>query len=381
MTLRPVSFALLLVLFVSLPGFLSSQEKDGNAQDKIFSGPQVGEKLPGFKLKLAHGEQAGKEKDPVADAAGKPVIIVFVHERTRPAFGLTNVVMKYCDDQKVEHRAVCFLSSDQTEAFEWLSRIKNYFPKGTPVGISPDGQDGPGAMGLNRNVALTILVAKDNKIAGNFAMVQPSIQEDGGKILSSIAKAIEAKEKPNLEKYLARGNQRMRMNPQLVQKVRKLFAENVSDEEVGNTIKEIEKMVEKRKPLQAQLGQLAKRFISSSRIDSITNKTHQETIKQWAKKYGSMEAPNRGNNARGKDGRQNDAKLTGMLRSLIQKSNSDEEVDKIAKSIEDYVEKNQAARAEVARISKTIAGSDRLTNYGTERCQEILKKWAEKYNK
>ena len=39
----------------------------------------------------------------------------------------------------------------------------------------------------------------------------------------------------------------------------------------------------------------------------------------------------------------------------------------------------QAARKEIARISKTIVNSGKLENYGTPRCQEILRKWAEKY--
>ena len=67
------------------------------------------------------------------------------------------------------------------------------------------------------------------------------------------------------------------------------------------------------------------------------------------------------------------------LRPVIQKDATDEQVDEAAAAVEAWVEKDEAARKEIARISKTIVNSGKLENYGTPRCQEILRKWAEKY--
>lgn len=40
-----------------------------------------------------------------------------------------------------------------TETAEWMNRVPEYFPKQIRLGISVDGKEGPGAYGLNRNVA------------------------------------------------------------------------------------------------------------------------------------------------------------------------------------------------------------------------------------
>ena len=45
----------------------------------------------------------------------------------------------------------------------------------------------PGAYGLNRNVAVTVLVATDRVVSANFALVQPSLEVDAPKIFKSIA--------------------------------------------------------------------------------------------------------------------------------------------------------------------------------------------------
>ena len=64
----------------------------GSAQEKIFSGPQPCEKLPPFKVRGVFDAEAGKDLDFVTKAAGKPILLVFVHDANRPSIGLTRVV-------------------------------------------------------------------------------------------------------------------------------------------------------------------------------------------------------------------------------------------------------------------------------------------------
>ncbi len=113
---------------------------------------------------------------------------------------------------------------------------------------------------------------------------------------------------------------------------------------------------------------MAKRILESGRLDSIEDERLKKTLMEWA----NQAPPARPAGP--------DAKLTGMLRSFIQKSNSDERVDELAKQLEAYIESDEAARRELARISRTVAGSDKLENYGTPHCQEILKRWSERLN-
>jgi hypothetical protein len=173
------------------------------AQDKPaeFSGPQVGEKLTPFAAKAVLGEQAGQEFDLVKSAAGKPLVIVFVHEVNRPSVGLARLLGVYAASRKTDGLigGIVFLTADATMTEDWMKRASGVLPKGLPVGISPDGQEGPGAYGLNRKVQMTVLVGKENKVTANFALVQPSVQADAPKIAQAIVDALGGGKGPTLE--------------------------------------------------------------------------------------------------------------------------------------------------------------------------------------
>jgi hypothetical protein len=173
------------------------------AEDKPaeFSGPQVGEKLTPFTTKAILGDEAGKEIDLVKAAAGKPVLIVFVHERNRPTVGLARLLGLYAATKKEAGltSGVVFLTADSTATEEWMKLAKGALPGGVPVGISTDGQEGPGAYGLNRKVQMTILVGKEDKVTANFALVQPSVQADAPNIAQAIVDAVGGGKGPTIE--------------------------------------------------------------------------------------------------------------------------------------------------------------------------------------
>ncbi|MCI0361035.1 MAG: hypothetical protein L0211_21350, partial [Planctomycetaceae bacterium] len=173
------------------------------AEDKPaeFSGPQAGEKLTPFATKVVLGDQAGKEIDLVKAAAGKPVLIVFVHERNRPTVGLARLLGLYAATKKEAglRSGIVFLVADATETETWMNRAQGALPGGVPVGISADGQEGPGAYGLNRKVQMTILVGKEDKVTANFALVQPSVQADAPKIAQAIVDVLGGGRGPTIE--------------------------------------------------------------------------------------------------------------------------------------------------------------------------------------
>lgn len=172
-----------------------------NAADReIFSGPQVGEKLVPFTLQGALHDDAGKRFDLVARADGGPICLIFVHEVTRPSIGLTRLVMKYAAQREPDGliSGVVFLTDDMTATANWMRRASHALPQGVPVGISPAGVEGPGAYGLNRNVTLTVLIADEHRVRANFALIQPSIQADGPKILRQIVEVMGGGEVPTL---------------------------------------------------------------------------------------------------------------------------------------------------------------------------------------
>lgn len=88
------------------------------------------------------------------------------------------------------------------------------------------------------------------------------------------------------------------------------------------------------------------------------------------------EEPKRGEPKRGEP---ESVDVRGLVRPLIQKDATDEQVDAAAEAIVAQVEKKPAIRREIGRIASTIVRSGKLANYGTPRAQEYLQKWSDSY--
>lgn len=163
----------------------------GRAQEKLFSGPQVGEKVPPLKVAIAYGPTRGAEVDLVKSADGGPLLLVIVNGANRPAAQLTRTLMNYAEIRQADglHAAIVWLDGDRSGAEQYLEKAISWWGCGKPVGISLDGAEGPGSYGLNRHVNLTVLVAKKNAITANFALVQPSMT-DAPKIIAAVNKLI-----------------------------------------------------------------------------------------------------------------------------------------------------------------------------------------------
>ena len=161
-----------------------------NAAPPEFSGPQVGEAMPPFRVVGVYDENAGEEAEVIKLIDGKPVLLVFVHKLTRPGIALTRSLTLYADSLGKEKAVtrIIWLTDDKAKAEQYLTNARRSLNFKVPVGISVDGIEGPGAYGLNRNVELTILVGKENKVTANFAIVQPSLSE-AAKIAGELSRA------------------------------------------------------------------------------------------------------------------------------------------------------------------------------------------------
>lgn len=272
--------------------------------DPVFSGPQPGEKLFSFKIKNVLAEPA-KDVDLIMAADGKAVLIVFVHKRTRPAFGLTNTLMRYALTRNKDGltSGVAFLTEDATETENWVKRVRGNFPKDVTYGVSPDGIEGPGAYGLNRNVELTILIGNDGKATANFALVQPSLEADGPKIAKALA-AVLGDEKPvDLAKFA--GNQ-MRTDkakparpaadpkkngpsPELANKLRAVIFKENTPEEVDKAAKALEKHLAESKDDAKTVGEITTRIINAGVLERYGTERAREYLKKWSKEFGPKE--------------------------------------------------------------------------------------------
>lgn len=71
------------------------------------------------------------------------------------------------------------------------------------VGVSVEGAEGPGSYGLNREVAMTILFARNRRVVWNFVLTQPSIL-DSVPILTELAAHVGGRVRTREELEIAR---------------------------------------------------------------------------------------------------------------------------------------------------------------------------------
>lgn len=174
-------------------------------EEKLFSGPQVGEPLPELPVWMKKSSEANSEKVDLSKVCmEKPIAIAFMHEKSRPAFGLARLMSAFAEKKKDKDLQLYFvvLSDDRSETEQWLGQIGRYFNAPTQLAVADGGIEGPGTLGLNRMVSMTILVANKGKVTANFALTQVSNQVDGPKVLEAMNEVSGGGDIPSLEELL-----------------------------------------------------------------------------------------------------------------------------------------------------------------------------------
>lgn len=274
------------------------------ADEPVFSGPQPGEKLVPFFIKGVLGDDADKSIDIVLENETTPHVLIFVHERSRPAFGLSNLVMRLVEDRGVEkiNGSLIFLSEDPTETAEWMNRIPQYFPVKIQKGISPDGKEGPGSYGLNRNVSLTVLICKDNVVTANFALVQPSVEVDGPRIFKAIANVLGEVKVPKIADYQpqlrgdagkmkqkdgakSREGAATAQHPQIRPLLSRVIQKTATDDEVIAAANKVEDFAAENPNFRVEIGDIARRIIAADKLGNYGTSKCQEFLTKWAKEF------------------------------------------------------------------------------------------------
>lgn len=251
----------MLPLIVSLLAF-------GVAQDQVFSGPQPGEKLTPFPVLGVAGPDAGKEVTLLSKSTGAPMLLVFVHEVTRPGFQLMRPLdqygLKLAKDGFATH--FVWLAPDRTKAEEFLKRASKSLNLRAPISIALEGVEGPGNYGLNRKMTLTILVAKDNKVVANFPIVQPN-ETDAPKVLAAMAKTV-GQQPPSLKELLGDSGTAARpaaakpnADPELQRLMRRMINKSNDEAAVGDIAREMVKWAGEDAKRKAQLKEYCKLIV------------------------------------------------------------------------------------------------------------------------
>lgn len=167
--------------------FKKTQKKD------LFSGPQPGEKLPELKVKSINGEMKDKTYDVIANADGQTLVLFLQDESglgLRGLLGFSRLFAQIAEKSKQPMLMNAVFLGDTPDSLEnQASKLIPHIPSGVLLGISQDGREGPGSYGLNRNVAQTVIIAKDGKVLYNFAFTQPMLRPDPH-VLGAVGEAI-----------------------------------------------------------------------------------------------------------------------------------------------------------------------------------------------
>ena len=263
------------------------QAQDEPAGEELFSGPQAGELLSEFEVQDLFADPA--KMLTIAPAPDQPPqLIIFVHEISRPGIGLvrvlTDAVTKF-PEPRPEPKLI-FLSDDPTATRQWASNARRALPAEIVLGVSLDGPEGPGALGLNRNVAMTVLVVRGEEVGANFALVQPSATVDGPKILRALCEAAEgdwSKLEPTLQL-----NSAAPMRPQAIddatfrQHVSPLLNRDASAEEIERIAENFERLARENPAFRERLIDAASRIVSAGKLENYGNEMAQQVLKRWA---------------------------------------------------------------------------------------------------
>jgi len=287
------------------------------AQDAKFSGPQAGEKTPGFKVFDVGTRQ---EVDYVADGKGAPTLLVFIHELTRPGAALMRALDEYGQIKQARGLRTQFvvLVEDRDAAERHIPNVVKSINLRCPIGISLDGKEGPGAYGLNREVMLSILVARENKVTANFAIVSPN-ETDAPKIKAAVDEILK-----------------------------------VRGPAPTGTVEELREQVMK---LQEE--------VASLREELAALRMKVEQAGRPAPRRAEMEKP------------KEDEQLVNLCRGLIQQRAGQEQIDAAVKDIEAYIGTNDELKKQYVVILNRVLD----LKYGNEIGQAAMRKQLEKFGK
>jgi hypothetical protein len=167
--------------------------------DMVYSGPQPGEKLSSFSVIPPRRDRQNDQFDPVALGLGKPHIIIFIDdsdigEGIRAYVSSVVTVRKHSRSGLAA--SVVILAHERATGVPFAKYGAEepgviYMNTVYRIGYAPDGRDGPGAYGLNRNFPLTILIADaEGNVLHNFPFREVPPDFPNPNVLGGLADAV-----------------------------------------------------------------------------------------------------------------------------------------------------------------------------------------------
>ncbi len=256
-------------------------------EDQVFSGPQVDEAMPAFSVLPLFRDAPQSDRELNSDSPDEATLFIFVHQITRPAMGLVRTVTGFAKSLGDRSRChVVFLSDDVTATQQWAQAARNSLTLPADLFVSKDGPEGPGVLGLNRQVGVTVIIAQQGKVKANHALIQPGDAIDSPQIAASLAKAIgiDPPTADELAKYQS-GPMGRRNQPEEVD-LRPLLGPvirlSATAEQVDTAAALVEKEAEKNPAFKKRLVEACQAIVGSGRLDNYGTEHCRKYLKKWS---------------------------------------------------------------------------------------------------
>ena len=135
-----------------------------------------------------NGPDAGREVDYISRYGDSPILLVFAHYIDRNVYR----ILWPCDRYAAERASAglktlyVYLAPEKVAGERRMAQVVKSLSLEVPAAVSLDGEEGPGAYALNKQAAVTVIVAKDRKVVANMTLVQPGLT-DSPKIIAQVA--------------------------------------------------------------------------------------------------------------------------------------------------------------------------------------------------
>ncbi len=171
--------ALLALLAPALAAQETPQAPTPPTTGKLQSGPPKGRRLGELQVVAVVGPRSGQQYDAAAAMQRGPAAILFVHELTRNVAPM----LRAFDEIGAELlpmglvTASVRLGADRTQMEQHTPLVVQSLRMRTPMLVTADGAEGPGAYALNRKAALTLVLARDGLVQDSLAFTDTGLND------------------------------------------------------------------------------------------------------------------------------------------------------------------------------------------------------------
>jgi len=317
------------------------------AQDTgLQSGPAAGMQLTPVPVYAPTGPHKGETFDAAKVIHTSPGVLMFVHTINREVAP----VIRGLDSLALQYGVLGFksftvrLGADRTEIEEATGRQSTAMGMHNPMVVSTDGIEGPGNYALNRKAYLTVVLVNKGKVHRSIA-----ITDTGQKDVPRLRKWIEEVCGP-LPRTSAELMARLPDDPQQLKQL------------VASLHEQVQRQAEQ---LQQRRG---RREMGRRRADRNRRGEGRRDAPPTSRPQLAGKVPE-------------DAELQGLMRAMINKLNTEEDVDELLGRVAKRVGQDTGLRTEAVEGFKRLLSTTYGTDYARKRWQEYVQKHDQPHDK